>query len=425
MRSNNKIKLIGALVVLLMVLALAAAGTYAWFTLSTKGELNGIGITFDANGDEWPFYIIEQPASMSDATTTDDILALEGWKKDLVLASVSDAEGNYHSIQDSFQLRPVSTSDGVHWYTANYGSDGSVIGLDMEELEAIANINRQNLNPVGTGSEIPANYLYYCDLWIKTESEEHDYELHLSNPLSMDRVMDEEILTGFGTYVFPGLIPEDDPDYASKSQASYDASTCVRMGFLIYDQDPSGLVQDEKPGKFWIYEPNSDLRATAFQAFRGTEGQHNSYEYQENMVYVFGDSDSTKKTVVQHKAIPEGTMQTLLPDYVEGGGNVAGRTEYKTFEDRTIQQLHSTRNPDGEITELGEFISLRAGGERSGYEGIDTPGMVTVKKGEPQHIRVFIWLEGQDVDCWNSTLTGQMDFHLEFRGDAADAFGNE
>ena len=421
MKRSNRVKLIGALVVLLAVAALTVAGTFAWYTLSKKGELNGIGVSFQSDGDEWPFYIIQQPTTMSETMTTEDILALPGWKKDLVLAEVEDAQGNYHSIQDSYQLRPVSTSDGVHWYTANYGSDGAVIGLDLEELNAIANINRQNLNPVGTGSEIPANYLYYYDMWIKTESAKHDYELHLGNPINMQNISAEEIVNGFGTYVFPGLIPEDDPDYATKSHASYDASTCIRMGFLIYDQAESGLVKDETPGQFWIYEPNSDLRATAFKDFQGTEGQHNSYAYQENMVYVFGDTDGTKKKVVEHEGIPLGTMSTVLPKYIEGVGNAIGHTEYQTFEDKTIQQLHSTRNSDGEITDLGEFISLREGGERPGYEGIDTPGMVTVQKGKPQHIRVFIWLEGQDVDCWNSTLTGQMDIHLEFRGDAADA----
>ena len=46
--------------------------------------------------------------------------------------------------------------------------------------------------------------------------------------------------------------------------------------------------------------------------------------------------------------------------------------------------------------------------------------IVKLEKNVPQRIRLFIWLEGEDVDCVNSASASAFAFRIELAGSNAD-----
>ena len=431
MKTRISAKLIITGVVLLSALALLALGTFAWFTISKKGEAGGVGVRLEKNDAQWPFEIIEHDDTWR---TIDDVMNAEGWGKNLTLRKVkSDTHPEGREIGDCYQLRPISTYDGVNWFLADYSATGSVEGVIKTELNAVGNVNRYDPYPQDEGKDIPSNYVYYYDMWIRTRGEsKNDYELHLNNPLSMDNLLDDEVF--FGTYVLPGIIQGQD-NFSTPSQAGYDASTCLRIGFLFYDQKPGDTdinvaspsdESHETPGTFWIYEPNSDKRAKYFTSFKGSGIINNSYEAQKGITYIAGAQEGQTKVVGDHAELTDGVvLDTYLPKETVSG--VVYEKQPNTIQQYAgswdMEKIKSRTDPDTvtsrDIASLGKFISHN-NPEREGYEGIDTPSMRTIYRGKPQHVRVFIWMEGQDADCWNSSLTGKLAINLEFRGEAVE-----
>lgn len=431
MRTRIPAKLIITGVVLLSAVALLALGTFAWFTISKKGEAGQIGITFKSD-NAWPFEFIQQE---SDWETLNDVINESGWQKELTLSMVVASDGTEHEPGDSFYLRPISTSDLEHWYLAEYDELGSVTGLTKVPLESVGNVNRYDPDPDPYDKDIPANHVYYYDLWIRTKNQTTDYGLHLNNPI--DEANDFETL--FGTYVLPGVQWDSSINKATIPEAGYDAATCIRVGFLFYEPlddisheiNPTTATESdaETVREFWIYEPNCDSRAPSFKKYN--IGEDNSYLSQREVAYIKTE-DGVKK-VKEHEESPQsGWVDTILPEY-EGEDEQPG---FVSVSDRTIRQLTSSWDlskiaekkqtdpiTSRDIEVIGKFIHNNPEqSDRAGYEGIDTPEMAVLRHGAndqpglPQHVRVFIWLEGQDIDCWNSSMSGPMAINLEFRG---------
>lgn len=429
MKSKITVKLIITGVVLLSALALLALGTFAWFTLSKKGEVGGIGIRMEKSDAQWPFEIVQH---QDEWRTIEQVMNYPDWEKNLTLKKVkTDSSPEGREIGDCYQLRPISTYDGVHWYLADYDTYGNVAGVKGTDLAAVGNINRYNPYPEEDDKDVPANYVYYYDVWIRTRGESQNaYTLHLNNPLSMDNLLNDEML--FGTYVLPGII-QDPEGQATMSQAGYDASTCLRVGFLFYNQNEGDSMinvaspsdnSHETPGVFWIYEPNSDIRAKYFTQYGGTGLVKHTYEMQKGITYIAGEGQTT--VVGDHINLKDGNiLDTSLPK--ASGSEVTYEIQQNTIKQKAsawdMGKVRSKSSPDKvnsrDIDHFGKFISHN-NPEREGYDGIDTPGMITIEPGKPQHVRIFIWMEGQDVDCWNSSLTGKLAINLEFRGEAVE-----
>ena len=425
MKSRITAKLIISGVVLLGALALLALGTFAWFTLSKRGDIGGIGVSVEMD-NPWDFEILQAD---EDWTTLQEVIDSDKWSKNLTLANIPMAgTPSERTITDCYQLRPISTYDGKTWYLADYDNRGNVIGVKKATLSMVGNINRYDPTPQDQGKDVPANYVYYYDMWIKTKSDEHDYELHLNNPLNLNDKKSEDAY--FGTYVLPGLV-NDGNGKLTISKPGYDMCTTLRIGFLIYNQKDDTYINTkdnsgyEEPGEFWIYEPNCDLRAKYFTEFKGEADAENSYEWQKQISYLAGYAENTK--VEQHEQYTDGNdIKTILPKVYRSNEDV----DYD-YNPNTIKQYHSSWDMNAvkskqsmsevnsrDVASFGKFIPLN-GKEREGYTGIDTPSMVTIYRTKPQHIRVFIWMEGQDVDCWNSSLSGNLAINLEFRGEEA------
>ena len=163
----------------------------------------------------------------------------------------------------------------------------------------------------------------------------------------------DEGIEGSGTYVI------GTPVWNGQEVIHYNggqgAENAIRIGILITPVDEKGEPVVDKPSEFFIYEPNSNM--------------HNDF-----LGYVLTPSiDNTP---------------TLVP------------------EDHLILQTASTWNEaypverDVVIRDLGEF---------------DTDvELFTLEAGEMKRIDLYIWLEGQDVDCTNQIHEAQILASIQF-----------
>lgn len=108
-----------------------------------------------------------------------------------------------------------------------------------------------------------------------------------------------------------------------------------------------------------------------------------------------------------------------------GAATVTG----KNFDSTMLGTMGSFVNTDTLYSKLSLPTSLIVGDSRNNnYTGHITNdlsatdlrssvSLTTLKKDKPQKIRLYFWLEGQDVDCWNDIADTDFLVNLEFVGD--------
>lgn len=172
----------------------------------------------------------------------------------------------------------------------------------------------------------------------------------------------EEGVQGSGTYLIG--YPDWDAVNVVHSNGGQGAECAVRIGIRITPVNTQGNPTGE-PSKFYIYEPNSDMHLDGSTAYVDTPSI-------------------------------DGAAQ-LVPD------------------DRLILQTASTWTEaypvqrDVVIRDLGEFTT-------------DTE-LWSLAVGELIQIDLYVWLEGQDVDCTNVIDRAQILASIQFSGDVGSQSG--
>lgn len=172
----------------------------------------------------------------------------------------------------------------------------------------------------------------------------------------------DEGINGSGTYVIG--TPLWNPPQVVHNNGGLGAENAIRIGIRITPVDQTGVPTGE-PSEFFIYEPNTD------------------------------------------KHIDETTDYIATPS-IDG-------TEHLIDEDHLIRQTASTwteANPVQRsvvIRELGEFQQ--------------DPKLFTLNSGEMVMVDLYVWLEGQDVDCTNEINGAQILASIQFAGDAGSQSG--
>ena len=383
---SNRVKLLSAALALLVALVLLASGTFAWFTLSTQTMASGLQVSMEFTGEEWPFWV-----SLDGVNFT---------KEASVQAYFTQPDNSLEAVT---YLRPISTRDGINWFLPNYDSIGSVSGFRPVSLESVAScLLHKNANHV---LDEESNYLVYYDMWVKTEDPNTDYYLKLTNPTNTGRVEDYE--TQFGTYVLS--VPQKKANGGYElTQESENATCCVRIGFqCLSGTEASGYTADSR---FVIFEPNADKMCAGLENVEG-------YNVSRDITYIAGNTENAGKTVGEYDTI-EVKYPALLP-YEDGGSiklaeNNYTIRQYSSYWDE--EKLAALGNDFPDSTNVATFGAFVADGNGVGYN--DLVPITTIRHGDdPQLIRVYIWLEGQDEDCWNEVREGSIFANLEFKGD--------
>jgi hypothetical protein len=289
------------------------------------------------------------------------------------------------------------------------------------------------------------SYLY-LDFWVVSPSA--DFTLRISTG---------EDTGGSFLVDLPHAITTEDSIGFDMAEAEVKGAAAIRVGFLandtgltddsmlhyqnsIYFRDGytklRGMYQEPDSGtailennRFTIYEPNCNLTY---------EGQAVGYR----ITNPLGLVDGVVQEVSVADRLTAQTYSTWLPASTGIGTEVAQRFRAAVVtmdtQNQNLTQLQSGFFNDYLQCQVSPYVTNGTFFKRTGdlytFNGSITPEqlaqldsqgatedvyIIQLEKGVPQRIRMFIWLEGQDVDCINSAATSGFAISIELAGSNA------
>ena len=435
-------KLSAAATLAIIALVMAVVSTFAWYAVSGTPEVGGMQLNIGGNAT------IQIAADIA-VTTEDGVVHYPGVFSDSLNFS---RVPSYDYLGEVVSLTPVSTADGIHWFfpvSEESKGDNVMSGYLMDDTYTYANLSELPVDDSVHGSYV------MLDFWVMAPT---DCDLRVSYGDGDN-----------GTYVVGLPYPEKGAD-GQYAMAAPDGMlpACVRVGFLAdtrtqtdgsmnaYMAAPSfnddvyrlkgvyGAVGETWDGyipDFTIFEPSADLHSGESVYSQSPYGSvyreclNGSYVKTYPMGYVDGAAlpvDMTHRTTVQKATqwLAEGDdllIQQLFSTFMLGESHDA---------DPDVLFAKFCREYLGyrcdSYVEKGDFIqSTDALDTSSGSDGTVPPaefgGMVTagatddviivsLEKNVPQRIRMFVWVEGQDVDCSNVIASSGLMINLELAG---------
>ncbi len=432
-------KLILAVCSLLLSVVMLVTVSYAWMTLSDSPVVEGIQVTISGGS-----VIMIAP----DLTETIDGNTVHYPGKFTSTLQFHNSEA-YSYLNEVHALSPVSTADGMNWFIPEYYDayspeviSGEVVAGSLKDISEFtednfleySNLTEEEYNEKGRGGYVS------LDFWIVSPAS--DYTLRISRGDSVN-----------GSFVLELLDPakESEASYTLSATAGY-AAASARVGFLVnediatdatmmqyqksylYDSSYTRLkgMYQEKGGAFWkspttnftIYEPNADLHPDGDNSYVETKpiGYENG-----KIAYI----DIRDRLTVQRTNSWKETTADQVSIYDLFNAAVYG----KSFEDSLaaknyfyksyLQSQFMTYVNKGEfIKNTGALYDSLSEGKLDSQSFAATEGagatddvtIVELEKNVPQRIRMFVWLEGEDVDCVNSAAACSFALSIEFAG---------
>jgi len=423
----------------MLSVCVVVASSYAWMVLSGNPAVEGIQVSIGGGNTVLIAPDIKKKAEDG------KVYHYPGRFSDKMNFGNQEA---YDYLQQIGNLNPVSTINGVDWILPTYYTGGEM-GFQADSELMYANLPAQEEDKIAKGHYV------YMDFWVVSPAS--DYKLRVSTGV--------DSLDG-GSFVIDLLEPvaseATETGYTLTEQKG-SAASAVRIGFLANDlmlTDDSmaryvnssyfderfthlkGLYQEPDTGtayidanRFTIYEPNGD----AHPAYPDMEGM-----YVETKPMALTDSGIEEKSIrseantnltVQCEStwtVPAGStisaieqrFQTTLysgkwndlsvreiadrfyGQYLQG--QIATYVSKGAFAQRTANLYTLLSNESGKVS-LAD--SLAKSNEAKG--ATDDAVIIELERNVPQRIRMFIWLEGQDMDCIEQIETSRFAVNIE------------
>ena len=416
------IKILASALLIVLSLSMLVMVTFAWYVMSTAPEVSGMQIKIGSDT------IRVAPDCKDDESGQHYPGAFQG-----VLETGATA-----IPEDFWGLIPVSTADGKHWFSATYESLEN--GGDQKE-EYQVDTTLQSANQVAR-PESGGNYLY-LDFWVVAPK---DYDLRVSTATQGSGQ------SGSYVKVFP-QVKKDAAGY-SLDETQRQAESSLRIGFLV-NEDPAkvdtyksspnydtaykllkGVYQEQgkelptSQTSFTIYEPNCDWHADI--EINGQYKQTSPLAWKDGKVQQvkLETYDGTKlaaQTSATWTLSDDGT-ETKLAQALQTALLGAKTTNRSVTDAQSVGEYLLNQYLKGQLSGYitsGQFVKstrdLRDG-VRLDEENIEKFGaaddavIVSLKKNVPQRIRMFVWLEGQDIDCTNEAALKTLLLNLELAG---------
>lgn len=446
------IKLISVAVALLLSVTVMIASSYAWLVLSANPVATGIQVAIGGGNTILIAPNIRQEAA--DGT----IYNYPGYFSDKMNFSQESA---YDYLQEIGNLNPVSTVNGMDWILPAYysGTDpevqqGTIASgtlKDFSEFLVDSELSYANI-PGDQKEKIHKGHYVYLDFWVVSPGDA--YRLRVSTGV------DE--LDG-GSFVIDLLEPEVTGDGYTLSEPSGSAASTVRVGFLANDLMLVDNTMVEYQKSRYFDERYTSLRGMYQEPNTGTMylDANNFTIYEPNGDYhpSFGELDgkyveTSPLGLVQGEILAQRTRQNLTVQKksiwvpAATGMNTAIEQRFQTalFGQTWDDEMNADEIADhfyntylqGQISPYirkGAFIQNTANlyarlpasdsvvpadilaNENKG--ATDDVYIIELERNVPQRIRMFIWLEGQDVDCIDTVSTCRFAVNIEL------ACGNE
>lgn len=416
------IKILASALLIVLSLSMLVMVTFAWYVMSTAPEVSGMQIKIGSDT------IRVAPDCKDESGQHHYPGAFQG-----VL------ETDTKAIPENFWgLIPVSTADGKHWFSATYESLENG-GDQKEEYLEDTTLSSANLTarPKSGG-----NYLY-LDFWVVAPK---DYDLRVSTATRGSGQ------SGSYVKVFPQVKMDAARNY-SLDETQRQAESSLRIGFLVNEDMVSGESYEnstnydsaykilkgeyQKPGEalptsqtsFTIYEPNCDWHADTKFSGQYKETQPLALVNGKPQQVKLETYDGTKlaaQTSATWTRTDDGTQtklsQALQTAMLEAKVTKRGVTDAQSAGEYLLNQ-HLKGQLSGYITS-GQFVKNTSDLQDEAdintiekFGAADDAVIVSLKKNVPQRIRMFVWLEGQDIDCTNEAALKTLLLNLELAGE--------
>lgn len=416
------IKILASALLIVLSLSMLVMVTFAWYVMSTAPEVSGMQIKIGSD-------TIRVAPDCKDESGQHYPGAFQG-----VLETDTTA------VPENFWgLIPVSTADGKHWFSATYESLENGGDQKMDEYLEDTTLSSANLTarPKSGG-----NYLY-LDFWVVAPK---DYDLRVSTATRGSGQ------SGSYVKVFP-QVKMDAARHYSLDETQRQAESSLRIGFLVNEDMVSGesyknstnhdsaykILKGEyqKPGEalptsqtsFTIYEPNCDWHADI--EINGQYKQTSPLAWKDGKVQpVKLESYDGTKLAAQTSATwtqADDGKQTKLAQALQTALLEAQTTDRSITNGQSAGEYLLNQYLKGQLSGYitsGQFIentgTLK---DETDINTIKQSGattdavIVSLKKNVPQRIRMFVWLEGQDIDCTNEAALKTLLLNLELAGE--------
>ena len=448
---KQKTKLVAAVFLVVVAFVMVMTTSFAWMTISDAPVVQGIQVTI---------------AGSHTVLVAPDMAYTEGNRVLHYPGAFSDElnfsqHSQYAYLQQVGGLLPVSTADGENWYIPTYYMNNSpeVLSGDAytgqlrpatdffrDHTLQYANLTQEQLR------ESPDGHYVYLDFWVVSPAD--GYKLRVSTGADSAGSFVIDLPEPQQTDVQGGVTYELTGSNAQTAAA-------VRVGFLINEDtllDDSMLYYSQskdyndqyrhlqgiyaEPGmgalefsttSFTIYEPNGDLHPSQVYDAGGNAVENGQYVLTAPLGTGGIATDVQDRVSVQltNGWTAAGENSLIQQQFLTfmAGRDTAGQTSQslKTefFRNWLQYQVHpyvtkgnflsSTEDlyamaGQDNIVKSDEIASLnQAGATEDVY-------MTELIGGVPQRIRMYIWLEGQDVDCINSAADGSFAISIELAG---------
>ena len=442
----NKIltKLFACLAALVIAASLMVVSTYAWLTMSSAPDVAGMQIRI---GGKNTILIA------ADCTVENEDGTVSHYPGAFAETLDFAEHGAYDYLKEVSGLLPVSTTDGIHWVLPDYYdlddemvTSGQAVNGELKDTSAFMvddTLYAANLEQLP--DTVQGHYVY-LDFWVVAPGA--DYQLRVSSG--------DGLGTG-GSYV----IQLPDVKKQAETYVLTDGNTAanaVRIGFLTNsqtasDSDLRNYMRSEaysdqfssqlrgryaakgqsaqdiaaEENRFTIYEPNGNLH------------EDGSGEYYITSPLRVADGEITASTVSDRltvqmentwKLAANGTQTMLQQQFVTA---IAGKDLSKENEQSLQRYFYQERlqslmapylTPGGFVTQTqalyraSQYGKVSADNENLHMTGGATEDVyiTTLERDIPQRIRMFIWIEGQDVDCIERVQESNFAISLELAG---------
>ena len=450
--SKIYIKLIAMALALVMSVSVVLMSSYAWLVLSANPVATGIQVAIGGGNT-----ILTAP-NVREVTEDGRVFCYPGQFSDKLNFG---QRSEYTDLQGLGNLSPVSTSNGVDWFLPTYYStndeavqQGKVPNgalKDVSEFQVDSQLEHANLT-ADQQTKIDKGSYIYLDFWVVSPGG--DYYL---------RVSTGEGTTEGGSFVVDLMDPVQTDEGYSLKQPTGSAAAAVRIGFLAndayvmdenvnrYQNSPGydarftylkGTYQEPYTGaaytadnRFTIYEPNGDYHPL----YPDLDG---SYVETKALELANGKIQEEKKSLVDMNLTVQKASSWAMAQ--NSAGTTAIEQQFKTSlfsfawktlnEEEILDRFYGNylQGQFSTYVEKGQFLGsshnlisrLKAGNGRISSEDLllDNQGatddvyIIKLERNVPQRIRMFIWLEGQDVDCVDRVGSTRFTVNVELAG---------
>ena len=471
----NKIylKLIAMSLALILSVLVVLMSTYAWLVLSNSPAVTGIHVAIGGGNtilmapnirevEDGSVYCY--PGHFSDKLNFGQESSYDYLKELCNLSPVSTSNGIEWFLPVYYSVEDKEVQEG--WVASGTLKDVSEFHMESE-------LEHANLSPTEEKKEkITEGSYVYLDFWVVAPGG--DFTLRVSTDVEDPESTDSS--SSGGSFVIDLMEPEETENGYVLKQPERSGAGAVRVGFLAnsaavvddtmkrYSSSPyaddrfiklKGVYKEPEEksnelnvettvldtNRFLIYEPNCDLHPPNPNLDEPSD-LDGYYVETKPLAWVNGKirAQSAENLTAQKKSVwspAQGNAGSTLIEQI-----FQGAARNRNWNDKTadeVMDLFYNKELQGQISPYvnnGGFIkstknlNAHLAASNNGVLGLefflseDIAGatededvyIIKLERNVPQRIRMFIWLEGQDVDCVDSVNSSSFAVNIEFAG---------